>query len=378
MTNRNFFAPLLCALAVVSAIPVLAAERPARFAVTEQQMQALNIQVKPLQRDAAALTLSLPGQVTVPSHREQIVSSPLTGLVVQLYVQANQQVKQGTPLLRISSQELGPMQLQLMQAVSRTTLARQAAQREKALFDEGIIAQRRVQESQAAQAESEAVLRQAKAALRLAGLSTASIERIASSGKPEDGLTLHASRAGIVTQMEVKPGQRVDPSMALLHLAQTDRLLLEIQAPLADATAWRTGSKLQVQGRTATGHIVSISPMVVAGSQTVSLRAEVDGNSDLRPGELVTVQLPLAHSAGGDSFDVPLAAVAYDAAQALVFVRTADGFEARAVRVLSSAGQHVRIQSAQGAQAPLKADEKIAVSGVIALKGSWLGEKGGS
>ncbi|MFZ6872636.1 efflux RND transporter periplasmic adaptor subunit [Undibacterium sp. Di27W] len=371
MKNRNFSRQLYCALllSALSQMPLQAAEKQARFAVTAQQMQAMNIQVSALQKDARPLTLSLPAQVSVPAHKEQIISSPVAGLAVQLYVQANQEVRQGTPLLRISSQELGPLQLQLLQAVSRHTLARQAAQREKALFDEGIIAQRRVQESQAALAESEAVLRQSRAALRLTGLSATNIDRIVSSGKLEDGLTLHATQAGVITQMEVKPGQRLDPSTVLLHVAQTGQLQLEIQAALADAAAWRIGSKLQVQGRSATGRIVSISPLVVAGSQTLSLRAEVDGSaSDLRPGELVTAQLALAPNA--DSFDIPLAALAHDAGQAVVFVRTVDGFEARTVKVVSSAGQRVRVQGA------LKADEKIAVSGVIALKGSWLGEKG--
>ena len=58
--------------------------------------------------------------------------------------------------------------------------------------------------------------------------------------------------------------------------------------------------------------------------------------------------------------------------QAYVFVRAVDGFEARAVKTVSSAGQRVRIGGA------LKEGERVAVSGVVALKGSWLGEKGGN
>lgn len=370
MKTRELLSPLCLLLALAFSANLMAAERPAKFAVTEQQMTALGIQTRPLQRDAELVVLSLPAQVTVPASREQIVSSPLAGLVVQLHVQPNQTVRQGAPLLRLVSAELGPLQLQLMQAAGRAGLARQAAQRERALFDEGIIAQRRVQEAQAALSDSEAALRQAKAALRLAGLPPQAIERIAAGGKLEDGLILHAAQGGVVTAIEVKPGQRVEPSSALLHLAQTDRLLLEIQAPAADAAAWRVGAKLKLQGRAGAANIVSISPVVAAGSQTVAIRAELDAGGDLRPGEFVTVLLPLA--AGNDSWDVPLAALAHEGNQAYVFVRGADGFEARPVKAVGSAGQRVRIQG------QLKAGEKIAVSGVVALKGSWLGEKGGS
>jgi RND family efflux transporter MFP subunit len=266
---------------------------------------------------------------------------------------------------------LGQLQLQLMQASSRAVLARQAAQRERALFDEGIIPQRRVQETQSALKESEAALNQTKAALSLAGMPKATIERIAANGKPEDSLTLRATQAGIIASIDVKLGQRVEPTSALMHLAQTDRLLLEIQAPAGDFATWKAGSKLKLQGRDITGRIISISPMITGGSQTVSIRAEVDaGINGLRPGELVTVELPVA--ANTDGWDVPLSAVAHDGTQAYLFVRTAEGFEARPVKIIASAGQRVRIQGT------LKAEDKIAISGVVALKGSWLGEKGGS
>jgi RND family efflux transporter MFP subunit len=261
------------------------------------------------------------------------------------------------------------MQLQLVQATTRAKLARETAQREQALFDEGIIAARRVQEAQAGLAEGEAALRVAQGSLRMAGMSAGAISRVAASGKPEDGVTLTAARAGIITEINVKPGQRVEPGFALMHLAQLDQLALEIQAPAGRASEWRVGSKLKLQGRPGGATITSISPIVAAGSQTSALRAEVWRGSGLRPGEFVTVELPLAHHA--TAFDVPLRALAYERDKTVVFVRTAGGFEARPVIVQSSAGQMARVEGR------LAAGERIAVSGVIALKGSWLGEKGG-
>lgn len=345
-----------------------AAERQAEFSVSDKQMKTLAIRVMPLQHQAAPVVLSLPAQVVVPPNREQIVSAPLAGLAVQLFVQQNQAVKRGAPLLRLVSPELGQLQLQLMQTATRATLARQAAQRERALFDEGIIAKRRVQETQAALQESEAALRQARAALRLAGMSTAAINRVAA-GKLEDSLTLRAAQAGTVTGIDVKPGQRVEASAALLRLAQTDILWLDIQAPVAAAN-WQPGTRLKIRGRDSAARIVSVGSSVSAGSQTVALRAVLEtGANGLRAGEYVSVELPSAATSAG--WDVPLSALAHDGKQAYVFVRSPGGFVARPVRITASAGQRVRIQGA------LKAGENIAVSGVVALKGAWLGEKGG-
>lgn len=370
MSIQHLGPRLLCVAAFLLAAGAEAAERQDKFPVSEQQLRALDIAVQPLRQDAEAVMLSLPAHVTFPVGLEQIVSAPVAGMAVQLFVQPNDAVKTGAPLLRIVSAELGTLQLQLMQAASRHALARQAAQRERALFDEGIIARRRVEESAAALAEADAVLRQSKAALGLAGMPRAAIDRVAQGGKLEDGVIVRASRAGVVTAIEVKPGQRVEPATSLMHVAQTGRLALEIQAPAADARAWKLGSVLRLQGRDGSARITSISPVVTGASQTVAIRAELAAGVDARAGEVLTVQLPLVPAK--DSFDVPLAALVHEGAATFVFVRTTSGFDAREVKVSSSAGQRVRIRG------PLKAGDQVAVSGVVALKGSWLGEKGGS
>lgn len=371
-TSRTRFAlsawtlAMLCAFA--STAP--AADQPFPFAVAAEQIQTLGIQTQPLQSQGAQLKASYPAQVVVPPTAEQVVSSPVAGMVAQLLVQQGQVVRAGTPLLRLASPELGQLQLQLLQASARATLARQAAQREQALFKEGIIPARRVQEAQAALKEGEAALHQAKAALRLSGMPAATIEQIAASGNPQDSITLAASQAGIVTELAVKPGQRVDPATALLNLVQTDTLWLDIQLPVDERDNWAadTRLKLAIDGQEIPARILSVSPTVSASSQMVMLRAALEGKSErLRPGEFVTAELPLAASAG--SWDVPLPAVAHDGGLDYVFVRSADGFEARQVKITASAGQLVRVQG------PLKAGEQIAVSGVVALKGAWLNAK---
>ncbi len=356
-------------------LTAVAAERSNKFPVSDKQMQALGIQIMPLQRQSEQVVVSFPAQVMVGPDQEQVVSAPMAGVVVQLLVQQNQMVRQGTPLLRIAGTEFGQQQLQLLQTASRASLARQAAQREQSLFSEGIIPQRRVQEAQAALTESEAALAQARAALILSGMDGATINRVAAGGKLESSLTLTAAKAGVVSRLEVKPGQRVEPASSLLHLVQTDKLYLDIQVPADAASRWPPGTRIKLQGREGLGRIVSVSPTATVGSQTVGLRAVIEtGASGLRAGESVAVELPAA--AGKDSWDVPLPTVVHDGVQAFLFVRTADGFEARPVTVLARAGQRVQVQGA------LKPGEQIAVSGVVALKGAWMGaavaEKGGS
>ena len=175
--------------------------------------------------------------------------------------------------------------------------------------------------------------------------------------------------AGVITEIEASIGQRVNSADALVHIARTDKLWLDIQIPASNGAHWQPGTAVKVQGREITGQVLSSSAMVASGSQTLLLRAQLDGKpGDLRPGEFVTVDLPVNATTGG--WDLPLVAVAHDGALAVVFVRTADGFEARPVTVLASAGQRVRVQGT------LDAGDAVAVSGVVALKGAWLKDQG--
>ena len=356
----------VCA-ALAAMLPVAAAEPSLKFKVAEKQLQALGIQVAPLARAGESISASFPAQVIISPDREQVVSSPLTGLIVQVLVQLNQPVRQGTALLRIAAPELGQQQLQLMQAASRFALARQTASREQALYDEGIIPQRRVQESQAAMKEAEAALAQARASLRLSGMPDATIARVAAGGKLEDSITLVAPRAGAVTRLDVKPGQRIEPATALLQIAETDKLSLDILVPAAEAGRWKPGAKVKVQRRDAVARVVSSGAMVSPGSQTVSIRAVVEGAAgSLRAGESVAAEMPGTAGAG---WELPLGAVAHDGAQTYVFVRNAEGFEARSVTVAASGGQKVTVQGT------FSGGEQVAVSGVVALKGAWLEDK---
>lgn len=370
--RKNSFRVWPCAWVAVASwvlIPTaLAADQPAQFAVPESQIQALGIQTAPLQAQTDSVRASFPAKVVVPATAEQVVSSPVAGLVAQLLVQKNQVVRRNTSLLSISSPELGQLQLQFLQAAARATLARQTSQREQALFNDGIIPQRRIQESQAALKEAEATLSHAKAALRLSGMTAATIERVAASGKLQDSITLTALQAGIVTEIEIRPGQRVEAATALMRIAQTDSLWLEIELPVSESTSWPAGTKIKVPGRDITARILSVSPTVSSSSQTTVLRAAIEGRvGEARPGEFVTVELPLA--VAGSGWDVPLSSLAHDGKQAYLFVRTSNGFEARPVTVAASAGQRVRVQGA------LSTGEQIAISGVVVLKGAWLNAK---
>ena len=362
---------------VLSAL--LAMTAPARaadeFAVTPAQMQGLGITLQRLEMPAGIQGQAYPARVVLPPSQEQVVSAPLAGLVDRVLVGENDTVKSGQPLLRLISPELGELQLKLLEASSKNRLSQKTAQRERMLFAEGIIPERRVQEAEGAAEEDRARVQQAEAALRLAGVDIATVKKIAAGGALQDGLTVNAKTAGTVMALDVKTGQRVAQADALMRLADTRQLWLDIQLPVDRRSLVATkGGQITVVGRDATATPMSLGTMV-SDSQTVTLRAQVTkGATLLRPGEYLQVQVPFATLAstgsGGESWPVPVASVVRQGDKAYVFVRTPKGFLAQQVTVLNSAGASVQVQG------PLKTGQDIAVTSVIALKAAWLGKSG--
>lgn len=345
-----------------------AAEAADSFPVSPSQLSALGITLQRLDSNALPGGRTFPSRVILPPQNEQVLSAPVAGMVERILISENQVVSAGDPLLSLTSPEFGGLQLQAMEAASANRLATQTLERERKLFNDGIIPQRRVLEAEAAASTSQARDHQARAALRLVGLDKISIDRIATGGAVQDALTLRAEAAATVLSVQVKPGERVASADPLLHMATLDRLWLDIQIPAASASDWSAAGEITAE-RGVVARTLSVGSLVSA-SQTVTLRAEVvTGAEKLRPGEFVQATVPASVSVPG--WTVPIAAVVRQGADAYVFVRTTDGFTATAVTVVSSAGETVTVSG------PLGAGAEVAITSVIALKAAWLGESGG-
>lgn len=360
-TLATFGAALLSLAAVVRAAPA------AELSITPAQMQALGVTLLKLDGPGEGRGLPYPARVIVPPEREQMVGAALDGVVDRLLVASQDSVRAGQPLLRMLSPAFGDLQLKLLESAAKSRLSNKTLLRERQLFAEGIIAERRVQEAEAAWATDSARVRQAQAELRLAGADAATITRIQEGGAPESALVVRAREAGLVLSIDVKPGQRVRAGDPLLRIADLRSLWLEITLPVDRQPSRST--QATVVGREAAGTIQSVGS-VASDSQTVIARARVTrGGALLRPGEAVQVELPLS---GPRGWVVPLRAIAREDGKAYLFVRSAKGFVATPVEVLGSAGDTASVSG------PLKAGQDIAATSVLALKAAWLGKGGGN
>jgi hypothetical protein len=174
----------------------------------------------------------------------------------------------------------------------------------------------------------------------------------------------------MVLEISVTPGQRLEAGSPVAMVGRAGRLAIELQASSQQARQLRVGDALAVEGCKVPARVSAISTQVSAATQSIQLRAELTGREDcLRINQFVQVRWLGASGRSGDApaFSVPSAAVVQHGGQTYVFVRQPQGFRAVAVRTGSGGDLETPILSG------LKAGDEVAVKGVVAIKGAWLG-----
>jgi len=311
----------------------------------------------------------LQGTVVLPAQQSDVVSMPVAGVVQAVLVAPMQTVRAGQPVARIMSPELAQWLREWLMADTQARLAQGKAQRDEQMFADGIVSEHRRNESRAQYEMASVAARERRQALRLAGVGEATLAQASKTAGLSPQLTLVAPVAGTVLEQMATPGQRLEAGSLVAHIARAGSLAIELQASREQAQALRVGDTLQVDGCKAPARITALSPQLSSATQGVQLRAELTGREDcLRINQFVQLrwQGSAAASAAG-VLSVPAAAVVQQGGRHYVFVRQPQGFRAAVVTTGPGGGSDVVITSG------LKAGDEVAVKGVAAIKGAWLG-----
>ncbi|HEY0635040.1 MAG TPA: efflux RND transporter periplasmic adaptor subunit [Gammaproteobacteria bacterium] len=356
------------ALSLVASAAVVAAGD--KITMTAQQQQTLGISVAPLLKAEGVNGQLVQAQVTVPAAQLRIVSASLEGMVEQLVVSEGDHVRSGDIIARLQSPQLVELQRDLLQTLSQQRLSVSEWKRDEELFDEGVIAKRRYLETQSRYQEQNAALEERRQALRLAGMDKRDINQLEKSRRLTTQLNVRSPIDGVVLEQLSEPGRRLAVADPLYRIADTSQLWLEIRAPIEAVRNLAAGSAVQTSNKQIGAKVLAIGHDVDAASQTVLVRAQVTaGAQALRPGEYL--QVSLATAATTPLYQLPSAALARSGTRTVIFVQEKDGFTAVTIKVVASQGGDSVIEGT------LKGDEKVAISGIAAIKGAWLGLGGG-
>lgn len=360
------------ATALISSASVQAAD----INMSASQVQALGIQTAAAEPASNVAGQAYPAEIRVPPANETVLAAPVDGMIQQVRVAEGETVTQGQPVASLLSSGLVTLQSDYLETLATHRVAAQALERDRSLAAEGIIAERRLNETRGAYNQSDARLSALRQSLSLAGMSDAALDKLDQTRRIDPVLDLVAPQDGTVMEQMITAGERVNAASALMRISALDTLWLEVRLPVERLADVQPGDRVIVMDNGIQAEVILTGSRIDPDDQTVMIRARVEAvDGRLRPGQFLRVRLEGADQS--DLLRVPGDAVVRQGNGFFVFVATEDGFDAVAVERLGEADGLLTIRvSDTSEQSRLSAGDEVAVDGVAAIKGAWQGMGG--
>ncbi len=336
--------------------PLFALENQVQL--TAPQIENLGIVQGKLVSVTEIPVLYAPANVLIPPNNEYVVSASQAGIINQLNASLGDEVKKGDVLAQIDSPNLLSLQSNYLKANSALQLANSAYQRDKTLAQEGIIAARRVQETQSAFNAANLDVQEAKRLLEIAGGSA--------TGQLNSHLLIRSPISGVVIERMAVAGTRIDSLTPLYRVANLQTLWLDCAIPQEQIGDVKIGDSVKIDSTNLTAEISLLGQSVNAENQTILARAIVkNSRKQIRAGQRLNVQI--SKTTTQKVFNVPNTAIAQNDGKAFVFVRNTNGFEIKPVTQISKKDDETIISG------DFSGNETIALKGAAVLKANWLG-----
>jgi len=269
--------------------------------------------------------------------------------------------------MTVRSRELVSLQRDFLKAGAELTLQQSAWERNKKLNEAGSVSNRQWQETLYAFNTARAEFSGLRAQLMLVGLSEEDLQRLTRTMEVTPDMTLRAVADAIVLERPAMLGDHLEGSELLARLGEPDKLILEGALSRSATAQLAADMEIVLEDSDKSAVITLVSNVVDPTTQTVRVRAQPTGVAGLTPGQLTRWSV----KAGSDVLTVPSAAIVKLDGYDVAYVKVAGGFEARRVKVRSTAGSDWMVIGGLGPA------DQVVTRGTAALKGMSLGMGGG-
>ena len=313
-----------------------------RFAPGHPQLALLGIASA---TPGKSIVVELPARLVWNEERTQRIYPAFAGRVMAIKADVGQPVKAGTILAQLASPDFGVAQADTAKARADVRLTQKSLQRQRELFEAGIIARKDLEQAEAEAARSQAETQRAEARTRLYG---------GASGNVNQQLALLAGLNGVVVERNLNPGQELRPDQsgpgvpALFVVTDPTSLWVQIDARESEVGTLRSGAVFELiipalPGQKFEGRVTAASDFIDPATRTIKVRGVV-ANPDrkLKAEMLATARIERMLGSG---VVIPAQAVSLLGATHTVLVQVQPGvFESREV-VLSYQGPREAVVS---------------------------------
>ncbi|MFJ2531626.1 efflux RND transporter periplasmic adaptor subunit [Pseudomonas helmanticensis] len=330
--------------------------------LSAEQITAAGIQLAEARAQNISRGLPFPGEVRFDEDRTAHVVPRVPGVVESVTVNLGQTVKKGQLLAVIASQQISDQRSEQAAAQRRLALARTTYEREKKLWQDKISAEQDFLQAKQALEEVEIAMNNARQKISVLSGSV-----VATGGNRYE---LRAPFDGVVVEKHLTPGEVVDETTAAFTLSDLSRVWVTFGVSPKDLNKVQVGKAVTVSApelnAEVIGSVAYVGSLLGEQTRTATVRVTLENpQGSWRPGLFVTALV--ATDSREAKVAVPETAIQTVEDKPTVFVRTDDGFEARAVELGSRAAGHVEVT--QG----LEPGAQVASAGSFVLK-SELGK----
>lgn len=336
--------------------------------LSAERAEALGVKLVKAGPGSLRMYLDLPGEVVFDQERVAHVVPRVPGIIREVRKTLGDRVRAGDALAVLESRELGEAKAAYLSRLSRLKLAAATHQREETLWKEQrISSEQEYLNARQAFEEARIELAAAEYQLHALGLSHEAVERLPQAD--DDQLTRYEMTSpmdGVVIEKHATRGEALDAESDAFTIADPTRVWVYLKVFAKDLALARPGMQVTIaatQGaeRSAEGTIDYLSPVVDEATRTAKARVVLD-NTDggWRPGTFVTGRL-LAEELEV-ALALPASCLRTIGDETVVFVREAEGFEARQVRIGRSTETEVEVLSG------LEEGQEVVKEGSFVLK----------
>jgi cobalt-zinc-cadmium efflux system membrane fusion protein len=304
--------------------------------------------------------------VVIPPTQEYIVSASQAGVIDKLNVAIGDKVAKGQILAQLNSPDLLTLQREYLKAdsVQHTFLINY--NRDKKLLEEGVIPDRRWQETSSQYHSAVSEVDEHRQLLEIAGMTAGEVAQLGKTHRLTRQLNVRAPIVGVVMERLAVAGTRIDMMAPLYRIANLDELWLEIAIPQERMGSIKIADKVVIENSEVSAKITLLGQSVSPENQTILARAVVETQNivSLRPGQRLNTRI--IQPSDKAAFKIPNTAIAQNEGKAFIFIRNQQGFSVTPISVVGKQDDESIISG------ELTGNEEIAVNGAVALKANWL------
>lgn len=279
------------------------------------------------------IVVELPARIVWNEERTQRIYPAFSGRVISIKADVGQEVKPGTLLAQLASPDFGMAQADTAKAGAEARLSQKSLQRQRELFEAGIIARKDLDQAEFDSARTQVETQRTQARTKLYG----------GGGGVNQQLGLVASIKGVVVERNLNPGQEVRPDQSgpgvppLFVVTDPTSLWVQIDARESEIGTLQLGSDFELiipglGGQKFDGRVTAVADFIDPATRTLKVRGVIANPARVLKAEMLATARLERHL--GSGVVIPSQAVSLLGSKHTVLMQIQPGvFESREVTV---------------------------------------------